>query len=848
MESVRSTVGRVIVLALPVVLLAAAVYTIHRELAGFTIADLGAAVRELPAVALALSVIVSAADYLLLGGYDLLALRYAGRSLPLPRVLFTSFVSYAFGNNIGFALLSSSSVRLRLYSQWGLSAVDVTRIVGFTAAQLWAGLLPIAGVALLAGVPLPIHPVVARGLGVLALAGTAAYLGAAARIRGELHLFGYAFQLPTLGLAAGQVLVSAADWAVAAAALWVLLPEGAISYPGLLGLFVAAQVAGLASQVPGGVGVFDSVVLAALSGTAPAPRLVGALVAFRGVYYIGPFLTAFALLVANELVVRRALVKKILRTGRASFAPVVPWLAATGALVAGTVLLVSGATPAVADRLHLLRRALPLPVLEASHVLGSLVGTALLLLSRSLARRLDGAWLTAVALLGAGAVLSIAKGLDWEEATLLVVLLLVLLPFRREFYRRSSLLRQPWTAPWVITIAVLVSLSVWIGFFSYRHVEYSSDLWFSFAFHADAPRFLRAAVAGGSLLVLAAVATLLRPAPPDPETPEEGELARARPVVDRSPDSAAHLALVGDKPLLFSPSGDALLMYAVQGRSWVAMGDPVGPDPEATELCWRFRELADLHHGWTCFYQVGPETLPRYLDLGLSLLKLGEEALVPLPDFDLAGSGRRALRQAHRRGERDGLVFEVVPPERVPAVLPALRSVSDAWLAQKKVREKGFSLGWFEPSYLAEGPVAIVHQGGETVAFANMWTSSARVELSVDLMRFAPGAPGATMDFLFVSLFLWGREQGYQRFNLGMAPFSGFEQRALAPVWTRLGALLYRFGEDFYNFQGLRQYKEKFSPEWRPRYLAAPGGLRLPLVLGNIAALVSRGLGGVVAR
>jgi phosphatidylglycerol lysyltransferase len=289
-------------------------------------------------------------------------------------------------------------------------------------------------------------------------------------------------------------------------------------------------------------------------------------------------------------------------------------------------------------------------------------------------------------------------------------------------------------------------------------------------------------------------------------------------------------------------------MYAVEGRSWVSMGDPVGPDPEATELCWRFRELADVHHGWACFYQVGPDRLPRYLDLGLSLLKLGEEALVPLERFDLEGSERRALRQAYHRGERDGLSFEVVPAEGVSGLMGSLRAVSDAWLAEKRVREKGFSLGWFEPSYLAEGPVAVVRKDGQVVAFANVWTSSARVELSVDLMRFAPGAPRATMDFLFVSLLQWGRMQGHQRFNLGMAPFSGFEQRALAPVWTRFGALLYRFGEDFYNFQGLRQYKEKFAPVWQPRYLAAPGGLRLPLVLTNIAALVSRGLGGVVSR
>jgi phosphatidylglycerol lysyltransferase len=234
--------------------------------------------------------------------------------------------------------------------------------------------------------------------------------------------------------------------------------------------------------------------------------------------------------------------------------------------------------------------------------------------------------------------------------------------------------------------------------------------------------------------------------------------------------------------------------------------------------------------------------------MGLSLYRLGEEAVVLLAPPLLEGSERRGLRQAHHRGERDGLRFEVVAAEGVAPLLPELRRVSDAWLAEKNVREKGFSLGYFDERYLCEGPMALARVDGRVVAFANLWVSSRREELSFDLMRHLPDAPRASMDFLLVSMMLWGKERGYQAFNLGMAPLSGLEDRALAPLWTKVGARLYRHGEYFYNFQGLRQYKEKFAPEWRPRYLAAPGGLHLPVVLANLAALVSRGLKGMVAR
>ena len=115
-------------------------------------------------------------------------------------------------------------------------------------------------------------------------------------------------------------------------------------------------------------------------------------------------------------------------------------------------------------------------------------------------------------------------------------------------------------------------------------------------------------------------------------------------------------------------------------------------------------------------------------------------------------------------------------------------------------------------------------------------------------MRHLPEAPNGIMDYLFLHLMLWGKNEGYRWFNLGMAPFSGMEARALAPLWNRLGAFLFRHGEHFYNFQGLRQYKQKFDPEWEPRYLVSPGGRALPVILTNIAALISGGIKGVVAK
>jgi len=289
-------------------------------------------------------------------------------------------------------------------------------------------------------------------------------------------------------------------------------------------------------------------------------------------------------------------------------------------------------------------------------------------------------------------------------------------------------------------------------------------------------------------------------------------------------------------------------MYSVEGRSWVALGDPVGLDEENSELIWQFRELSDRHGGWTVFYEVGKENLHLYLDLGLTIIKIGEEARVPLGAFTLEGAVHKGFRYLVRHIEKEGCIFEIIPAEKIHDVIPALRGISDSWLQEKNTREKGFSLGFFNEKYIENCPAAVVRKGDKLLAFANIWAGSEKDELSVDLMRYLPDAPNGVMDYLFIKTILWGQSEGYKWFNIGMAPLSGLQDHTLAPLWNRLGSFIYRHGENFYNFQGLRQYKEKFEPRWEPKYIAAPGGLRLPQILTNLASLISGGLKGVVTK
>jgi phosphatidylglycerol lysyltransferase len=409
-------------------------------------------------------------------------------------------------------------------------------------------------------------------------------------------------------------------------------------------------------------------------------------------------------------------------------------------------------------------------------------------------------------------------------------------------------MREPFTLAWAILIIAVVISSIWLGFFSYKHIEYSNQLWWRFALNAEAPRFMRATMGAAIMILFYSVTRLLLSRTIEPSQTEPETMRAVENIVRHSRKTYANLAMLGDKSFLVNESRNCFIMYSIEGRSWIAMGDPVGPKEEWEPLLWKYRELCDLHDGWPVFYQIESDNLGLYLDLGMTFLKLGEEGRVNLKEFSLDGSSRKGLRYAYNKIAKENYTFSVVPPDQVPPLLDELKQISDTWLAEKDTREKGFSLGFFEPEYMKKLPIAIVRREENIIAFANIWTGADNEELSIDLMRHLPSAPNGIMDYLFIELMLWGKQQDYDWFNLGMAPMSGLEDRVLAPLWHKVGTFVFRHGEHFYNFKGLRQYKEKFDPVWQPKYLACRGGLVLPRILTNVATLISGGLKGVVIK
>jgi phosphatidylglycerol lysyltransferase len=850
----RSKIFKKIAILIVPALFVAAMVVLYHELRAYHLRDIVDNLHNIGSHKIYMAILLTACGYLLMTGYDFLALQYINHPLPYTKIGFASFIGYAFSNNMGMSYLSGGSVRYRFYTLWGLSVIDVTKIIAFCVVTLWLGFFAIAGAVFVIEpqilppqVSFPFHSVRLFGMFLLALVAISALL--AITVKKPLMIKNWEFSMPSLGMLFKPIALASVDWAVAGGVIYVLLPDiPGFTYFRFLSIFLIAQLAGNSSQVPGGLGVFETVFILLIPTELSVTQAAGPLLLFRFIYYVAPLMMATFLLGIQEVLQKWETIRKFHQAYSGWITVVIPAAFSITTFISGVILIFSGSLPATKWRIAWLVNFLPLPVMELSHFLGSIIGVMLLLLARGIMKKIDSAYVLTSGLLAAGIIFSLFRGFDYEEAIILSVMLAAFLPCHGYFHRKGSLLADRFSPGWIAAVFLVLLCSLWLGFFSFKHVNYSKDLWWTFTLHGDAPRFMRAMAGAIGLAFILMIWRFLSPSSPKRPVTYTEEHDRVLPVVRASDATYSNLALLGDKSFLFNQKGDAFIMYTREGRSWVAMGDPVGPRDEWPELIWRFRDMCDRNNGWTVFYEVRSENLYLYLDIGLSVLKLGEEGKVALKDFSLEGGLKKDLRYAINRLEKENYSFQFVSREEIPSLLEEFKEVSDAWLKNKNTREKKFSLGFFNEEYLKYFPAGVIKKEGKIQAFTNVFLGADKKELAVDLMRYQPGAPNGIMDYLFGKLMLWGREQGYEYFNLGMAPLSGFYSHEFAPLWNKIGALIFRHGEHFYNLQGLRQYKEKFDPVWEPKFMASPGGLFIPRILANVASLVSGSLKGLVNK
>jgi len=826
----------------PLGLLVVALWVLHRNLKTVSWREIITYFRTLPLGDVGIAVGITIAAYLVLTLYDFAGTRYACSTISWRKVAPASFIAYAFSNSIGHPLVTGTPIRVRFYSAEGIDGIGIAKIVSYAVGGFWLGFAALGGVTLCIAPAsmlevLPFATELARVVGAGLIAVTIGYLVATARVRKAITFKEWKLQLPGPRLALAQLAIGVLDWCLAASVLYFVFPASSdisLAYFGVC--FLVANATGLLSGVPGGIGILETVMVVAMEGHISAPSVLGALVIFRTVYYIAPLVAAVLLLAWHEFHRQEEKIAQGLDSLDRIAPALVPGAFAIVTFAAGTILLIGGATPTPQRELHWLASTVGAPVVQLAHFATSLVGAALLLLTRSLQHRLSAAWRAAMTLLVVGIVTTMLRGLDWGSALLLLLLVVAFATVRREFYRHAPFSEARFTPGSASMVLMSFAVVSFLTLLAHRSAGFGLDLLFDFSAGAHAARSLRALL-GVSLLALGAAWSLLRaPGSPVPPTPLEADLTDARRIVARSPRSYAHHALSGDKRLLFDDERRGFVMFRVERRSWIAFGDPVGAPEVADELVWTFRDLAARQGGWAVFYEVREENAARYIGLGLAFMKIGEEARVRLEGFDALGREHRGA--ALEEIAAAGLNFEVLPGDRVSSIADELRHVCIEWERSHGMRDGDAEKNSFDARRLERGPVALLRENDRIVAFASLWRSGENHEVSIDAIRLVPSAPPATLLALVVLVAAWARDGKYEWLSLGMAPERAIDPARRSPAWNRAAGVLYRHGVHFPDLVRLREFMDSFEPVWEGRCLASPGDLRLANILRDVTRII----------
>ncbi|MEH2392113.1 MAG: phosphatidylglycerol lysyltransferase domain-containing protein [Nostoc sp.] len=515
----------------------------------------------------------------------------------------------------------------------------------------------------------------------------------------------------------------------------------------------------------------------------------------------------------------------------------------------GVINLLSAVTPNLYGRNHWLKEFLPFEIRATGHVFAALTGFVLLTLATNLLRRKRIAWLLTIGLLVISIFSHLLKGLDYEESLLSGVLLLQLIWMRHFFTAKSD---RPSIARGVRVLigALLFTLAYGtVGFylldgkfsenFNWREaVLQTLAMFFTEDNWGLQPKGRFGEFFANSIYIIAAVTItyailmLLQPVFwRNLATPKEQQ--KAKEIVEQyGRSSLAALTLLNDKSYYFSPTGNSVIAYVPKGRGAIALGDPIGPIEDRKETIIAFWQFCQRNDWYPAFYQTLPDDIQLYKSLGFKVLKIGEEAIVDLKTFTLQGKAGKNFRPSINRLTKLGYQIDFYQPPIANDLLHRLKPVSDEWLKMVQGSEKHFSLGWFDEAYLRECEIAVMHNPeGEISAFANIIREYQLNEATIDMMRHRPSIENGTMDFLFISLLQHFKECGYDSFNFGLSAFAGVGDNPESRRLEKVLHYLYQHLSRFYNFKGLHSYKDKFRPDWEPRYLIYPSLATLPDVV-----------------
>ncbi|MDR2426891.1 MAG: phosphatidylglycerol lysyltransferase domain-containing protein [Endomicrobium sp.] len=832
-----------IIVPIGLIIFISALALFHNELKNLSYTDIINSLKAIPSTRVFVALCLALTYYLLLGGYDIVAFKYIDAKVPLkPKdILFTCFVSNVLGNNTGYSMLFGGSIRYRLYSFHNVSIVDVTKVLFFSSATIWLGLLAIGGLVFtftpvsLAGITK--FTFSTRPVGILFLIILSAYVLFSVFQSKPIKFFKWKISFPNIKIVIAQIILATGDWVVASLTLYMLMPAGEFPYFILIKVFLISQLLGIISQVPGGMGVFETAIVFLLPQAAENPAVMGGLLAYRAVFYFFPLSITLFMLASYEIVRMSKKIDEKMRIFGKTVSSVIVQILAVSTFLAAMIAMFSTSTPFGAAKLRAILNYVPMWLLDLSHFLLSTTAAALLFLSRGLQLRIKNSYIWTCFLMGLTMILLILTAQPAAVHAGFAVLFVALLFSKKYYYREVPLIDTAFNPWWFSAIGGVFVISVWIGFFvnrqdifSWIHLEIFFDNMFS---QNDAARFLRAAFGVGVVLVIVAVEQFVRSFFNKPVVFDMKDITN---IVNTSDYSYAFNALSGDKKFVVNKDKGAFIMYAPIRNNWIALGDPVGDAKKKSELLWKFKELTDDEAVKPAFIGIDHKNMHIYEDIGLDVFNIGQEAKVPLRMLNRNEEVVKYFDKISLEVEAEGYVHEIISPQEFDKNRETYAAINEEWIKNSNYIKRNFIPGKYDEQYMKKMNFGIIKKDGKMCAFSVIAASKSGYEASSGVVRHT-GCEEKVFEYILFKNMLWAKSNGYKWFDLGLTyvPNSDNDNDIIKRF-----AKMFTFAEHFdYDLAKLKEFKNKFYPIWHNKYIALRPDKYIMMFVRNFTALIA---------
>jgi phosphatidylglycerol lysyltransferase len=524
-------------------------------------------------------------------------------------------------------------------------------------------------------------------------------------------------------------------------------------------------------------------------------------------------------------------------------------------LVLGIINIVSVLTPAIHERLIMVKDFLPIQAIHVSNYLVLTAGFLMLVTAAFLLKGLRSAWYFAIILSVISLVGNLTKAFDFEESIIALLSIGVLVGTRKEYYIKTNpKMRNVGLQTSILTAAATLIYGI-IGFYflDKKHFNIDFNIWQSLRYTVQnyfligsdelipaskfAGKFLLSINITGFFSIAFLIYTFVRTYVPEENVTGE-ELSLAKDLLKKYGNSALdYFKTSCDKMIFFSESKKAFISYGISGNFAVVLENPVSENTIEMKDCITQFDMYCYESGMkSIYYRVSEESLEIYHQLKKKNLFLGQEGVVNLTTFSLNGGSKKPMRNAINKVIDRGYKATIHTAPVKDGILQKIKSVSDEWLNDMGRSEIIFSQGMFVWEELKQQTIITVENEEEKIiAFLNIIPDFAKDEATYDLIRKTKDAPNGVMDFILIELFNYLKSQNLSFVNLGFAPMSGLNDAHTFPEKSMKFA--YEKLKSFAQYKGLREYKEKFEPQWHNKYLIYQHDydlLQIPTVLANV--------------